>query len=113
MTSATKSSVSLPACFARCAGTRTCRAASEARNSRCCCRRHRWPALKKSPGESSPPAGTLDRPDSNRACVTFTCSLGVAEAIEIDGTVDDVMRRADAALYEAKRGGRDGWRSAG
>jgi len=45
--------------------------------------------------------------------VTFTCSLGVAEAIEIDGTCDDLLRRGDAALYEAKRGGRDGWRSAG
>jgi two-component system chemotaxis family response regulator WspR len=44
--------------------------------------------------------------------VTFTCSLGVAEAIEIDGGVDDLLRRGDAALYEAKRGGRDGWRSA-
>ena len=45
--------------------------------------------------------------------VTFTCSLGVAEAIEIDSTVEDTLRRGDAALYEAKRGGRDGWRSAG
>ena len=44
--------------------------------------------------------------------VTFTCSLGVAEAIESDGGVDDMLRRGDAALYEAKRGGRDGWRSA-
>ena len=44
--------------------------------------------------------------------VTFTCSLGVAEAIEIDSTVEDTLRRGDAALYEAKRGGRDGWRSA-
>ena len=43
--------------------------------------------------------------------VTFTCSLGVAEAIETDGTADDMLRRGDAALYEAKRGGRDGWRS--
>ena len=52
----------------------------------------------------------LDRSDSN-GHVTFTCSLGVAEAIEIDGTVEDMLRRGDAALYEAKRGGRDGWRS--
>jgi two-component system chemotaxis family response regulator WspR len=44
--------------------------------------------------------------------VTFTCSVGVAEAIENDGTVDDMLRRADAALYEAKRGGRDTWRLA-
>jgi two-component system chemotaxis family response regulator WspR len=44
--------------------------------------------------------------------VTFTCSLGVAEAIEVDVTIADTLRRADAGLYEAKRGGRDGWRSA-
>jgi diguanylate cyclase (GGDEF)-like protein len=44
--------------------------------------------------------------------VTFTCSVGVAEAIDGDGAVDDMLRRGDAALYEAKRGGRDGWRSA-
>jgi two-component system chemotaxis family response regulator WspR len=44
--------------------------------------------------------------------VTFTCSLGVAEAIDADTSVDDMLRRGDAALYEAKRGGRDGWRSA-
>jgi len=33
----------------------------------------------------------------------------VAEAIGIDGTVDDMMRRGDAALYEAKRRGRNGY----
>jgi len=44
--------------------------------------------------------------------VQFTCSLGVAEPTEIDGSFDDMMKRCDAALYEAKRGGRDGWRSA-
>jgi len=42
----------------------------------------------------------------------FSCSVGVAEATETDSSVEDVMRRADSALYEAKRGGRDGWRSA-
>ena len=44
--------------------------------------------------------------------VMFTCSLGVAEALDIDGAVDAMLRRGDAALYEAKRGGRDAWRSA-
>ena len=44
--------------------------------------------------------------------VTFTCSLGIAEVIDSDATCEDVLRRGDAALYEAKRGGRDGWRSA-
>jgi two-component system chemotaxis family response regulator WspR len=43
--------------------------------------------------------------------VRFSCSVGVAEVTEIDGTVEDTLRRADSALYEAKRGGRDGWRS--
>src|SRR5256885_1596 len=42
----------------------------------------------------------------------FSCSVGVAEATETDASVEDMMRRGDAALYEAKRGGRDGWRSA-
>jgi two-component system chemotaxis family response regulator WspR len=44
--------------------------------------------------------------------VKFTCSLGAVETTEADASIDDVMRRADAALYEAKRGGRDGWKSA-
>jgi two-component system chemotaxis family response regulator WspR len=43
--------------------------------------------------------------------VKVACSVGVAEATEIDGTVDGVLRRTDTALYDAKRGGRDGWRS--
>ena len=42
--------------------------------------------------------------------VTFSCSVGVAEASEADGTLEGAMRRADAALYDAKRAGRDGWR---
>jgi len=41
----------------------------------------------------------------------FSCSVGVVEATETDGTAEDTLRRADSALYEAKRGGRDGWRS--
>ena len=40
----------------------------------------------------------------------FSCSVGVAEAAETDASVEDMMRRADAALYEAKRAGRDGWK---
>lgn len=43
--------------------------------------------------------------------VKFTCSVGVADVTVADGTVEGVLRRADLALYEAKRGGRDGWRS--
>jgi len=51
----------------------------------------------------------LDIP-TPRGHVTFSCSVGVAEATETDGSVEDVMRRADSALYEAKNGGRDGWK---
>jgi two-component system chemotaxis family response regulator WspR len=43
--------------------------------------------------------------------VKFTCSVGIAEITGADGTVEEVLRRADMALYEAKRGGRNGWRS--
>jgi two-component system, chemotaxis family, response regulator WspR len=43
--------------------------------------------------------------------VKFSCSVGVAEATEFDGTVEGTLRRADTALYDAKRAGRDGWRS--
>jgi diguanylate cyclase (GGDEF)-like protein len=38
--------------------------------------------------------------------IVITCSFGVAEW-EPDDTVDQVLRRADVALYEAKRTGRD------
>jgi two-component system, chemotaxis family, response regulator WspR len=44
--------------------------------------------------------------------VQFSCSVGVTAVTETDGTIEDVLRRADSALYEAKRGGRDAWRSA-
>jgi two-component system, chemotaxis family, response regulator WspR len=42
--------------------------------------------------------------------LTFSCSLGIAEAGSGDDTIDAVLRRADMALYEAKRNGRDGWK---
>jgi len=42
--------------------------------------------------------------------ITCTASIGVGAIAADDFTIDDVMRRADAALYEAKRGGRDQWR---
>jgi two-component system, chemotaxis family, response regulator WspR len=41
--------------------------------------------------------------------VKLSCSVGVAEASEVDGTLEAVMRRADNALYDVKRAGRDGW----
>ena len=43
--------------------------------------------------------------------VKFSCSVGVAEAAAADTSLEEVLRRADAALYDAKRNGRDGWRS--
>lgn len=43
--------------------------------------------------------------------VKCSCSIGMAHATEIDRTVEDALRRADAALYEAKRAGRGRWRS--
>ena len=41
--------------------------------------------------------------------VKFSCSIGVTEATRGDETLEDVLRRADLALYEAKRTGRDRW----
>jgi diguanylate cyclase (GGDEF)-like protein len=47
--------------------------------------------------------------------ITVTCSVGCALAENDDAAVDDVVRSADAALYAAKRAGRDrvehAWRS--
>jgi diguanylate cyclase (GGDEF)-like protein len=39
-----------------------------------------------------------------------SCSIGVSERRREDESIDGVLRRADAALYEAKRDGRDCWR---
>jgi len=44
--------------------------------------------------------------------VSCTCSIGISELRADDYTIDDVMRRADVALYEAKRGGRNCWKAA-
>jgi diguanylate cyclase (GGDEF)-like protein len=41
--------------------------------------------------------------------VTFTCSIGVTDALAVDASIDDVLRRADRALYAAKDRGRDRW----
>jgi PleD family two-component response regulator len=43
--------------------------------------------------------------------VRCTCSIGIADVQRDDFTIDDVMRRADAALYDAKRAGRDRYSS--
>jgi two-component system, chemotaxis family, response regulator WspR len=42
--------------------------------------------------------------------LTCSCSVGVAELEDGDGSMEDLLRRADMALYDAKRNGRDGWR---
>ena len=39
--------------------------------------------------------------------VRVTASIGVADRAKGPATIDDVLRRADAALYAAKRGGRN------
>jgi two-component system cell cycle response regulator len=43
--------------------------------------------------------------------VRCSCSIGVSEVAPEDDDIESVLRRADAALYEAKRGGRDCWKS--
>lgn len=45
--------------------------------------------------------------------LTITVSIGLALRREPDRSLDDLLRRADAALYAAKRGGRDRVESAG
>ena len=42
--------------------------------------------------------------------VLCSCSIGVSQTEAGDEGIEDVLRRADAALYEAKRAGRDCWR---
>src|SRR5262249_15477045 len=44
--------------------------------------------------------------------VTCTCSIGISDVRPDDASIDDVMRRADLMLYEAKRAGRDTWKAA-
>src|ERR1041384_1335740 len=44
--------------------------------------------------------------------VRCSCSIGMTQVRDDDQDVDGVLRRADAALYEAKRDGRDRWRNA-
>jgi diguanylate cyclase (GGDEF)-like protein len=43
--------------------------------------------------------------------VRCSCSIGVSETEANDNGIERVLQRADAALYDAKRGGRDCWRS--
>jgi diguanylate cyclase (GGDEF)-like protein len=41
--------------------------------------------------------------------IRWSCSIGIADVREDDADIDAVLRRADAALYDAKRAGRDRW----
>jgi GGDEF domain-containing protein len=41
--------------------------------------------------------------------VQCSCSIGLTELRADDESIETVLRRADAALYDAKRAGRDRW----
>jgi len=43
--------------------------------------------------------------------VRCSCSVGIAEQTRQDDSIGAVLRRADAALYDAKRNGRDQWKA--
>jgi diguanylate cyclase (GGDEF)-like protein len=45
--------------------------------------------------------------DTPSGPLTVTCSIGIAEASPDDQRVEDILNRADAGLYEAKRQGRN------
>jgi diguanylate cyclase (GGDEF)-like protein len=44
--------------------------------------------------------------------IRWSCSIGIAQVRDDDADLDAVLRRADAALYRAKREGRDRWANA-
>jgi diguanylate cyclase (GGDEF)-like protein len=44
---------------------------------------------------------------TDNGTLKFTTSVGVAEVRQTDTSVDDLLRRADAALYDAKAAGRN------
>jgi diguanylate cyclase (GGDEF)-like protein len=43
--------------------------------------------------------------------VRSTCSIGLSAMAPDDEDLESVLRRADGAMYDAKRSGRDRWRS--
>jgi len=45
--------------------------------------------------------------------VRCSCSIGISEVAWDDENIEGTLRRADAALYEAKRSGRDCWKNHG
>jgi two-component system cell cycle response regulator len=50
-------------------------------------------------------------PGSGSGPVRCSCSIGISTFSADDDNIESTLRRADAALYEAKRSGRDSWRS--
>lgn len=48
---------------------------------------------------------------SPTADIRCSCSIGISERRPDDEALDSMLRRADAALYQAKRSGRNCWRS--
>ena len=64
-----------------------------------------WPRRSALPWQTPMPTAAGD--------ITVTVSIGLAQMEGLPGEVDQLMARADQALYEAKRGGRNqarGWR---
>lgn len=47
------------------------------------------------------------RVQAPQGTVTFTCSIGVTELADGDEALEDILERADAAMYHAKRNGRN------
>lgn len=43
----------------------------------------------------------------NEASIKYTISIGVSESLTTDASIDQIINRADAALYEAKASGRN------
>jgi diguanylate cyclase (GGDEF)-like protein len=49
----------------------------------------------------------IDAKDGVGASIAYTVSIGVTVLREDDPGVEDALRRADAAMYRAKEGGRN------
>ncbi len=52
------------------------------------------------------------RPEATREALAITVSIGVTESHATDGSVEDVLARADHAMYDAKHAGRNAVREA-
>ncbi|MGA2211326.1 MAG: diguanylate cyclase [Acidimicrobiales bacterium] len=50
---------------------------------------------------------TLAEPELHGQRIHLACSIGIADSLGTDDTADDLIRRADLALYQAKQKGRD------